>query len=211
MAQDATARTIFTVIHLNFIIGIIYAFFHYAINPRRTKMFARRLWAYETWIIMSFYIIFCIIRIFEERLINETGSTRNVPLAKRYLLTLFINLILLVFPWGIFLLVAPQELLNFLSLGSWYWRILGGMSLLGAMLYYIPFKWPGLKISYYILIFGAIDNFLAGLIVLILFILDRVPLSAFGCMFLLFYFSLFFLESILHYKPLVAQLQKIDY
>ncbi len=47
-----------TFIHLNFILGIVYAFYHFMRTPKSVDMATRRMWAYETWIIFTLYSIF---------------------------------------------------------------------------------------------------------------------------------------------------------
>ena len=82
-----------------------------------------------------------------------------------------------------------------LGLNSLYWRILGGMSLVGAAIYYLPYRYLNKKISYYIMVFGAYDNLLAGLVIAVLFFLNRVPLMAFAFTPILWYFAYFFLGT----------------
>jgi len=119
---------------------------------------------------------------------------------KRFREVLTVNLLLLVFPWGLFLLFGPSYLLGLFGLTSVYWRLLGLFSLLGAAIYYFPYHFYKKKLTFYILIFGAIDNLLAGLVVLFLFILKKVPLTTFSATPLLFYFSIFFFEQARVYK-----------
>ncbi len=45
-------------INLNYIAGFLYAFYFYITSPKSTHMLERRLWAYECWIILSFYGLF---------------------------------------------------------------------------------------------------------------------------------------------------------
>ena len=105
-----------------------------------------------------------------------------------------------VFPWGLFLLLGPRELLVLFGLGSVYWRILGGFSLLGALIYYFPYQFYRRKLTRSILIFGAFDNLIAGLVVIFLFMFGRIPLIAFSSFPLLFYFSYFFFDQARVYK-----------
>lgn len=114
---------------------------------------------------------------------------------------LVVNLVLLVFPWGLFLILAPQDLLETLSLGAIYWRILGVFSLFGAMIYYFPYRLYKRKLSYYVLLFGMVDNIAAGLIITVLFALRRVPLLAWSAAPLLFYFGWFFMEQMKNWRP----------
>jgi len=73
---------------------------------------------------------------------------------------------------------------------------------MGALIYTLPYFFYKRRLSYYIYLFGLVDNFLAGLVVLILFILDRVPLIAASSVPLLFYFSFFFLNQSRRYQGL---------
>jgi hypothetical protein len=178
-------RYFYLVLHLNFISGFFYAFWHF-INTPKSIFLHRRMWAYESWIIMSFYFLFVFLILME----------REFDFKK--LLT--INLLLLVFPWGIFLVLSPAQFLEYLGLQSIYWRILGMFSLLGALVYYFPYQFYKERISYYILLFGALDNLVAGSVIVILFILRRIPLIAFSASPILFYFSRVFLKEARFYK-----------
>ena len=136
-------------LHLNYIVGFIYAFARFISTPRAT-LGVRRLWAYECWIILSFYfLLFYLILIEREK---------AASLFSRFKKLLAANLLLLIFPWGIFLIFAPRSLLLFLSLGSIYWRFLGIFSLLGAIVYYFPYRFYKNKLTYPILIFGFFDK-----------------------------------------------------
>jgi len=178
----------YTFIHFNFISGFLYAFVHFITTPK-TTMVQRRLWAYESWIIFSFYCLFVFLMMVDTKV--------NFEQLKRVLL---VNLLLLIFPWGLFLLLAPSDLMSMVGLDSIYWRVLGAMSLVGAVLYYLPYQFYKKKWAFYILAFGFIDNFLAGGILFILFILQRVPFIVLGAVPLLFYFSLVFLQQAQFYK-----------
>jgi hypothetical protein len=61
-----------TFIHLNFISGFLYAFYHYARTPKSVDMPTRRLWAAETWIIFTLYSIF--IYLFSLEVASENGE-----------------------------------------------------------------------------------------------------------------------------------------
>ena len=189
-------RWFYLMVHVLFVTGILYAFYHF-INTPRSDMPVRRLWAYENWIIISFYTLFVYLVL----------SDREERIKKRELLTRFyrilrVNLLLLLLPWGLFLVLSPQELLVLLGLYSFYWRILGFCSLLGFLLYLFPYKFYAHKISYAILIFGIIDNFAAATIVLVLFFEKLVPLIALSAVPLLYYFSFFFAEQVGRYNML---------
>lgn len=191
-------------IHLNFLGGFLYAFRKFLMTPRVTIL-TRRLWAYEAWTILSFYLLFLYLL-----LINEGVGLEKIKKVKVAFVwfkkVLLVNLVLLVFPWGVALLFAPKELLTILGINSIYWRILGACSLLGAIVYYFPYRFYKKKLTFYILVFGFLDNLIAGAIVLMLFFLNRVPLVAFACSSLLLYFSLFFLKQARHYKAIKSRL-----
>jgi len=189
-------RYFYFFIHLNFIAGFSYAFWHF-INTPRSVFLHRRLWAYESWIIISFYCLFVYLILMEKEVkVRQVFKTK----IKRFREVLAVNLLLLIFPWGLFLLFGPNYLLELFGLTSVYWRVLGLFSLLGAAIYYFPYHFYKKKLSYYILIFGAVDNLVAGLVVLFLFVLKKVPLTAFSATPLLFYFSIFFFEQARNYK-----------
>jgi hypothetical protein len=61
-----------TFIHLNFITGVLYAFYHYIRTPKSVDMATRRLWAAETWIIFTLYSIF--IYLFSLEIATEDGE-----------------------------------------------------------------------------------------------------------------------------------------
>jgi hypothetical protein len=52
-------------IHLNFIAGIVYAFYHFIRTPKSVDMPTRRLWAAETWLIFTLYSVFIYLFIVE--------------------------------------------------------------------------------------------------------------------------------------------------
>lgn len=189
-------RRFYFLIHFIFISGFLYAFYHF-LNTPKSIFLHRRLWAYESWIILSFYSLFIYLILWEKEV--RVGVKVKSGL-KRFKQVMIANLLLLIFPWGLFLIFAPKFLLEIFSLRSIYWRILGIGSLLGALIYYFPFRFYRKKISYYILAFGFIDNLLAGAVVVFLFLLGKVPLIAFSTSPLLFYFAFFFLEQARDYK-----------
>ena len=195
-------RYFFLTIHIVFVASILYAFYHFLRTPR-VDMVNRRLWAYENWIIVSFYGLFVYLALSDVD-IPELVKERRKRLVEKFRRILEINLLLLLFPWGLFLIFVPRDLLVMIGLGSAFWRVLGGFSIVGFLLYLFPLKLLRHKASYYILFFGIIDNFLAGLIVVILFFLDRVPLVALSATPLLFYFSYFFFEQTRRYRQIAV-------
>jgi hypothetical protein len=178
-------------IHANYLLGLFYALTRFLSTPR-TVFANRRLWAYEFWIILSFYLILFYLILIEKE--------KAASVFKRFQKILGANLLLLIFPWGLFLLLSPGDFLSFLGLNSIYWRILGFCSLIGALVYYFPYRFYKRKITYPILIFGIIDNLLAGTIVAGLFFTKRIPLLSFSAVPLLYYFSFFFLEQTRRYR-----------
>jgi hypothetical protein len=193
-------RYFYFLTHLNFISGFLYAFYHFVRTPR-SIMINRRMWAYESWIILSFYSLFIyLILIDKGEVVAKKKIKERLSWFKQ---TLLVNLVLLVFPWGVFLLASPGGMLEMLGLNSIYWRILGGMSLLGAIIYYLPYQFYKKKISYYVLIFGFVDNLLAGAVVTFLFLMNKIPLLAFSATPLLFYFSFFFFEQARDYRKTI--------
>ena len=187
-------------LHLLFLSGLGYAFENFMRTPRINLM-ERRLWAYENWIILSFYALFVWLTLMDQ----NNFYKRKQRLKYRwegFKQKLSVNLVLLVFPWGLFLILAPQDLLELLHLGPIYWRILGVCSLLGAVVYYFPYRFYHHRFTFYILIFGMVDNLLTGLIVTVLFALREIPLLAWSAAPLLFYFAWFFGEHSQHYREL---------
>ncbi|MBN1168376.1 hypothetical protein JXA63_00645 [Candidatus Woesebacteria bacterium] len=178
-------------IHTFFISGIFYAFAKFIRTPR-IEMFQRRLWAYENWIIISFYLLFVYL-ILTEKEGRFKKAKHRINEFKRILT---VNLILLIFPWGLFLIFSPKYLLTMFGMGSIYWRILGIGSLIGAVIYYFPYRFYRSKFTKYVLLFGIIDNFVAGAIVTYLFFMKKVPLMAWSATPLLFYYSYFFKEQL---------------
>ena len=197
-----TKKLFYSFIHINFVTGVLYAVYHFLRTPR-SLMEIRRMWAYESWIILSAYCLFIFLILMEEQKLSKVKDQLN-----HFKNTLLINLVLLIFPWGLFLLLAPADLMSMLGLNAIYWRILGGMSLVGAAIYYLPYRHLNKKFSYYIMIFGAFDNLMAGLVIAVLFFLNRVPLIAFAFTPALWYFAYFFWEQSKNYKALVKGLKK---
>jgi len=178
-------KVFYLVLHLNFISGFFYAFWHFIQTPKEVFLH-RRMWAYETWIIMSFYFLFVFLILMEKEFDFKK--------------LLAVNLFLLIFPWGLFLVLTPKNLLFFLGMGSIYWRILGIMSLVGALIYFYPYVFYKEKFSYYVLLFGAVDNLIAASVLVILFAFGKIPLIAFVSSPILFYFSRVFLKEAKFYK-----------
>lgn len=190
-------------LHIVFLTGLLYAIGHFLKTPR-TNMETRRMWAYESWIIISFYSLLLYLTFIENGVVKDQ---MKLYLEKFKRITI-VFVILLIFPWGLFLLFAPQDLMDRLALNSVYWRILGLASLFGALIYYFPYRFLEKKLSYYIIIFGIIDNLLAGLIITILFFTDKIPYFTWSITPLLFYLSYFFLEYAKKYKQLQIQALK---
>lgn len=194
--MERNKKFFYLFIHFNFLSGFLYALYHFLDTPKSIFL-SRRLWAYECWIILSFYCLFIFLILLEKEVKIKQALREKISMYRKILL---VNLLLLVFPWGLFLILAPTDLLDILRLNSFYWRILGMFSLLGALIYYFPYRFYKNKWAYYIFIFGFIDNLLAGLAVSLLFLFKKIPLVAFSSMPLLFYFSSFFLRQALNHK-----------
>jgi hypothetical protein len=192
-------RYLYAFIHLNFVSGFLYAFYHF-INTPRSVFIHRRLWAYESWIILSFYFLFIYLILVEKGLPIKITARNARKRIENFRQILLVNLILLVFPWGLFLILAPKYLLN---LNPNFWRVLGFFSLLGGIIYYLPYHFYRKRITFPILVFGAIDNLLAGLIILLAFFLKEIPLVVFSTTPLLFYFSFFFFNQTKIYRRLI--------
>lgn len=182
-------RWFYFLIHLNFIIGFAYAFYHF-INTPRSVFLHRRLWAYESWIIVSFYALFIFLILFEQEKLRGVKAK-----IKRFQSILAVNLLLLIFPWGLFLLTSPDYLMEVFGFNSICWRLLGMSSLFSAAIYYFPYRFKGKKISRWILAFGWASNLVTALALALLFAFERVPLIAFSSTPLLFYFAYFFWEQ----------------
>lgn len=191
-------------LHLQFVTGIFYAFAHFVTTSRKFNFFERRLWAYETWIILSFYSLFLFLTMVERDVKVKNIKKPHIHL-KEFRKLLLVNLVLLVFPWGLFLLAAPSEMLILFGLRSVFWKVLGGMSLVGAIIYYFPYRFYKRRLTYYILLFGSLDNFVAGTIITFLFIRHQVPLTAWSATPLLFYFAYFFKEQAAKYHQIVGK------
>ena len=190
MKEKKFKKRFYTLLHANYLIGVLYALAHFLVTPRRIYT-PRRLWAYETWIVFSFWGIFTSIQFMEE----ERGSF--LKKARQIILT---NLILLVFPWGLFLLLSPRGLMDFFGLSSVYWRLLGAASLLGALIYYYPYRFWKRKLVRPILVFGFFDNLIAAALIFLLFVSGKTPFVALGSVPLLLYFSVFFLNLFRYHR-----------
>ncbi len=202
--MERNKKYFYLFIHFNFLSGFIYALYHF-LNTPRSIFLSRRLWAYECWIILSFYCLFIFLILLEKDVKIKQAIKEKINLFRKILL---VNLLLLVFPWGFFLLLAPGDFLDVLRLNSFYWRILGMFSLLGALIYYFPYRFYNNKLAYYVFIFGFIDNLLAGLVVSLMFLLKKIPLVVFSSMPLLFYFSSFFFGQAASHKNFLKSKQK---
>ena len=75
VSKTKTQKRFRLFIHIFYIIGIIYAFFFYITSSKQHEMYNRRLWAIETWIIFTFYMLF--IWIFYLSGEQEKGTKKN--------------------------------------------------------------------------------------------------------------------------------------
>ena len=195
-------KAFYLFIHLFFSSGLLYAFYHFITTPK-SEMLHRRLWAYENWMILALYGLFVYLSLAEKE-IRFTSKLNIKKHLQQFRIILGLNLLLLVFPWGLGLLLSPKYILAGLGYQSIYWRILGAGSLLGALIYYFPYRFYHHKLSYYIFIFGAFDNLIAGLIITYLYITKQVPLTAFSATPLLLYFSFFFYRQAKVYPKTIS-------
>jgi hypothetical protein len=195
MGDQKFKRLFYRLLHFNYIVGTLYALGHFLRTPRQI-IEPRRLWAYETWIILSFWGIFTTIYFIEQQKLAALVKARRIILA---------NLILLVFPWGIFLLISPQPLMTDFGLSSVFWRILGGCSLVGALVYYYPYRFWERRFARFILAFGFFDNLVTAFVILMFFLARRVPFIALGSVPLLLYFSIFFLQLFRYHRRSVGR------
>ncbi|HDS11343.1 MAG TPA: hypothetical protein ENN77_00375 [Candidatus Wirthbacteria bacterium] len=194
-------------VHLNFIAGLLYALYFFITTPR-SNMPVRRLWAYENWIIFSFYAIFIFLTLNEKevRLNTQKKIQGFVSHARNMMLT---NLVLLIFPWGLFLIFGPPDLLEMFSLGSIWWKLVGAASLVGAGMYYLPFRFYKHPLSYPIFVIGSISNTVSGLVLSWLFVVNQAGLVVWSCVPLLFYFAYFFYEQAREYHQVEKQIEEI--
>ena len=193
MREKKFKKLFYGLLHVNYLAGVLYALIHFLMVPRRIYI-SRRLWAYETWIVLSFWGIFTSVQFIEQ----EKGSF--LKKARQIIIT---KLILLVFPWGLFLLLSPKGMMDFFGLSSAYWRILGGASLVGVLVYYYPYHFWKQKFARVVLAFGFFDNLLAALVISFLFLTKRVPFVVLGSVPLLLYFSVFFLNLFRYHRKSV--------
>ena len=73
-----------TFIHSNFIVGVLYAFYHFIRTPKSVDMPTRRLWAAETWIIFTLYSIFIYLFSLEVATENEEPVLHKLFKIRRY-------------------------------------------------------------------------------------------------------------------------------
>lgn len=193
-------------LHMLFITGIMYAFAQFITTPR-AYMLERRLWAYENWIIISFYSLFVFLTLTERELRLSKIKKPHIHL-REFKRILTVLVLLLIFPWGVFLLFAPNPLLDLLKLNAMYWRMLGIFSLLGALVFSIPLFSYRHRLSLIVFILGAVDNFAAGIVLTTLFILRKISLLPWSAAPLLLYFGYFFWEQVVKYRHLIKNGRK---
>jgi hypothetical protein len=99
---------------------------------------------------------------------------RLVIMSRETKRVLLIFIVFLFGPWGLFLLLAPLPLLN--MTGEWWgWRRLGGMSMIGGLVYCYAYWKPETKWAKIIAKFGVLDNFIPGLIFIVWGIWGKMP------------------------------------
>lgn len=189
---------IYLLIHINYIIGFFYAFFNFLTKPK-VEILGRRLWAYECWIILSFYILFIFLILYADKLISIDNEDKRRSL-RFYKMNLLYFLILLLIPWGMFLLLGPNRLMRLLGLDSIYWRILGTFSLIGFLIYFFPYRYPKHRFSRYVMIFGIFDNIVPIIVILVLFSLGKISLLVLAQVPLLIHFLFFFIDQTINNK-----------
>ncbi len=200
-------KFVFLIIHIIFISGLFYDFALF-LGTERTNAEVRRLYAYEGWIIACFYILFIVLTLISR---DYTGKLIKHP--KEYMhefkKILGFHLLLLIFPWGVFVLTAPQGLLNILGIGANWVKVLCFLSIVSAFFYYLPYHYYKEKISYYVLLIGALTNLAIGIGFSILFYLRIVPVTIWSTVPVLLYYAFFFWEQSRQYGKVLINLKKI--
>ena len=74
-------KTLIGLLHLNFLSGFAYAFYHFLLPPR-SDVLVRRLWAYECWIIFGFYALFIFLLVRERHRDEKIIKLNFVKLKK---------------------------------------------------------------------------------------------------------------------------------
>jgi len=72
-------------IHLNFVTGILYAFYHFIRTPRSVDMADRRMWAAETWLLFTLYSVFLYLFIIETDAKNGEDLLHELFNIRRYI------------------------------------------------------------------------------------------------------------------------------
>lgn len=171
-------------LHLNYLLGFIYALARFLATPR-AFFESRRLWAFETWVVFSFWGVYTALFLLEREKISFLKKSRQIILT---------NLFLLVFPWGLFLLAAPDEIRSVFGFTAVSWRVLGFFSLVGAFVYSAPYLFWRRRFTRAILVFGFIDNLATSFIIFGLLLVKKVPFISFVSIPLLCYFAAFYLS-----------------
>jgi hypothetical protein len=200
-------KFVFLLIHIIFISGLFYDFALF-LGTGRDDQEVRRLYAYEGWIIGSFYILFIVLT-----LISRDYSEKLLKQPREYIhefrKILKLHLLLLIFPWGVFVLTAPQRLLDILGIGEMWVKIMSLLSIISAFFYYLPYHYYKEKISYYVLLVGAFANFIIGVGFSILFYLRIIPITIWSTVPILLYYAYFFWEQSRQYSKVLINLKKL--
>src|SRR3989344_8962604 len=77
-------RYFFLTIHMVFLASILYAFYHFIRTPRVDSL-NRRLWAYENWIIISFYGLFVYLAL------SDADIPEHIKRSKRLISNIRVN------------------------------------------------------------------------------------------------------------------------
>ncbi len=98
LKPDVIKRNFKIFININYILGFLYAFYFFITTPRKTEMAARRLWAFECWIILSFYGLFIYLFYLEKSALEgqrglfrfmKIQATRLINVSKQQLIDWF--------------------------------------------------------------------------------------------------------------------------
>ena len=191
--ESKKRKYFYLIIHTLLISLFFYAFVQF-ITTSRADFFSRRLWAYESTLVGMFYVLFVFLTIMTDESVKEAIKKPKEHM-QYFKDVLIVFLVLMIFPWGTFLLISPADVLEGLGLNSLFFKVAGSVSLLAASFYIIPYHFYSKKISYYILILGAIIEMIGGLGLGVLFILGEVPWLVLGALPLHLYFSYFLWEE----------------
>ncbi len=190
-------KFVFLTIHIIFISGLFYDLALF-LGTSRESQDVRRLYAYEGWIIGSFYILFIVLTLLSQ---DYHGKLHTKPreYINKFKKILSIHLLLMIFPWGVFILTAPQKLLDILGIGANWIKVLSMLSITSAFFYYLPFQTHKGRTAYFVMIVGFITTLITAIGLSILFYLHLIPAVVISSIPLLLYCSYFFWEHSRHF------------